>query len=115
MCRGKAPPVEFFDGESDSTPFEDWMPSFERTARWNHCSDEGCLVQLAGHLRKRVLREWNLLTTEDTEMFAAATEALLNRLDPHCRVLAAQEFRHAIQREEPVPDYIRRLEQIWTG
>ena len=55
-----------------------------------------------------------LLTAEETNSFTSATNALLNRLDPHSRVLAAQEFRHAVQREdEPVAEYIRRLEQTY--
>ena len=54
--RGKAPPVEPFDGEAGSGSFKDWLPSLQRAAVWNHWSDEECLVQLAGHLRKRALQ-----------------------------------------------------------
>ena len=54
------------------------------------------------------------MTADETSSFASAAEALLNRLDPHSRVLAAQEFRHAVQRDdEPVAEYIRRLEQTY--
>ena len=109
--RGKAPPVDPFDGEGGCVPFEDWLPSLERAAIWNGWSESDRLVQLAGHLRKRALQEWNLLTEEEKSSFAAATEALHNRLDPHSRILAAQEFRYAVQYDdESVADYIRRLE-----
>ena len=112
--RGKAPPVDPFDGETADVTFEDWLPTLTRAASWNGWSDEETLMQLAGHLRKRALIEWNLLSSEDKTTLAVATEALRVKLDPGCRTLAAQEFRHSIQREtEPVADYIRRLEQAY--
>ena len=112
--RGKAPPVDPFDGETGSVPFEDWLPSLQRVAAWNGWTEDDCLVQLAGHLRKRALQEWNLLTAEERSTFALATNALQNRLDPHSRILSAQEFRHAVQHDdETVSEYIRRLEQIY--
>ena len=58
-------------------------------------------MQLAGHLRGRALVvEWNLLSSEEKLTFALATQALQARLDPGNRVLAAQDFRHAIQRDD---------------
>ena len=43
-----------------------------------------------------------------------ATGTLKKRLDPGSKIVAAQDFRHAAQREEePIADYIRRLEQIF--
>ena len=114
LRRGKAPPIDPFDGETGSVSFEDWLPTLQRAAVWNNWSDNDCLVQLAGHLRKKALQEWNLLTEDEKKTFVVATDALQNRLDPNSRVLAAQEFRHAVQRTgEPVSEYIRRLEQTY--
>ena len=65
-------------------------------------------MQLAGYLRGRALQEWNLLAVEDRATYEAATRVLRTRLDPGNRVLAAQDFRHAIQGDtEPVADYIQ--------
>ena len=56
---GKAAPVDQFDGESAEVRFDDdWFPMLQRAAKW---SDEEALLQLAGHLRKQALLEWNLL------------------------------------------------------
>ena len=38
--RGKAPPVDQFDGESAEVRFDDWFPMLQRTAKWNGWSDE---------------------------------------------------------------------------
>ena len=97
---GKAPPVEPSTGEDPQTRFEDWLPTLTRAATWNLWSDEECLMQLAGHLRGRASVEWNLLSSEEKLTFALATQALQARLDPGNRVLAAQDFRHAIQRDD---------------
>ena len=110
----KAPPIDCFDGESSGVTFEDWLQTLKRVATWNHWTDEDCLVQLAGYLRKQALQEWNLLTKEERQTFASATDTLQNQLDPSSRVLAAQEFRHALQSDnEPVSEFIRRLEQLY--
>jgi hypothetical protein len=63
-CRGRAPPVDQFDGESDIL-FEDWMPGLLRAAEWNDWSEHETLIQLAGHLRGRALQEWGLLTARE--------------------------------------------------
>ena len=43
-----------------------------------------------------------------------AVKSLRVRVDPENRVLAGQEFRHAIQEsDESVPRYIRRLERLF--
>lgn len=55
--RGKAPPVDPFNGETTDTKFEDWLPSLPRAAEWNCWSDEETLIQIAGHLRGRALQE----------------------------------------------------------
>lgn len=104
LRRGKAPPVDSFDGESPEVLFEDWIPALQRAAEWNAWSESETLIQLAGHLRGRALQE----------SLEEATTALHHRLDPSSRTLAAQDFRHASQREdEPVADFIRRLEQLF--
>ena len=46
--------------------------------------------------------------------FVDAVKSLRARVDPENRVLAGQEFRHAIQEsDESVPRYIRRLERLF--
>ena len=98
-CHGKAPPVDSFDGENPNVTFEDWFTTLQQAADWNHWSEEESLLQLAGHLRKRALLEWNLLNEEEKRDLSAATEALHVRLDSSSHIPAAEEFRHAIQRE----------------
>ena len=97
--RGKAPPVDQFDGESAEVRFDDWFPMLQRTAKWNGWSDEEALLQLAGHLRKRALLEWNLLGEAHKTTLSTAVTALRERLDPGSRSTAVQDFRHARQRE----------------
>jgi len=71
-------------------------------------------MQLAGYLRGRAQVEWNLLSAEEKCTYAAAIQALRIRLDPGSKVLATQDFRHAIQKdEESVADYIRRVEHYF--
>ena len=105
--RGKAPPVDSFSGETMGLTFDDWFPSLQRASDWNQWSDEETLIQLAGHLRGRSLQEWTLLRATEKESLDTAVCALRSRLDPGSRALAAQDFRHASQREkESVADYI---------
>lgn len=112
--RGKAPPVDSFSGESPDILFEDWLPALQRAAEWNGWSKEETLIQLAGHLRGRALQEWGLLSAREKLSLDQAIIAMRNRLDPCSRALAAQDFRHASQREgESVSDFIRRLEQMF--
>ena len=112
--QSKAPPVDPFDSENPDVTFEDWFPTLQRAANWNRWSKEDSLLQLADHLRKRALVEWNLLSREENRTLASATEALCARLDPGSRTLSAHEFRHAVQKDaETVADYILRLEQTY--
>ncbi len=86
------------------------MPTLERAATWNRWSSEEQLMQLAGHLRGKALQEWNLICPVEKSSYQSATS------DPGGRVMAAQDFRHAIQREaETVADYLRRLERLAYG
>ncbi len=111
--RGRAPPVDSFDGESDVL-FEDWMPALLRAAEWYSWSKHETLILLAGHLRGRAMQEWGLLTPAEKDSLDAASSAMRSRLDPSSRALAAQDFRHASQQEsESVADFIRRLEQLF--
>ena len=101
-------------GESLDVLFEDWLPALQRAAEWNGWSNGETLIQLAGHLRGRALQEWGLLSSHDKSTLDRAISALRNRLDPCSRALAAQDFRHASQRDrESVGDFIRRLEQMF--
>ena len=112
--RGKAPPVDAYTGENAEVRFEDWLPTLDRAVSWNGWTDEESLIQLAGHLRGRALQEWNLLGEEEKGTYQTATQALRIRLDPGNRVLAAQDFRHAMQKDgESVADYVRRLERYF--
>ena len=73
-------------------------------------------MQLAGHLRGRALQEWNLLSGGDKQGLSTATTALQSRLDPGSRALAAQDFRHAMQKDsENVSDFILRLERTFRS
>lgn len=108
---GKAPPVDAYTRENMEVRSEDWLPTLNHAVSWNGWTDEESLIQLAGHLRGRALQEWNLLGEEEKDMYQAATQALRIRLDPGNRVLAAQDFRRAMQKDgESVADYVRRLE-----
>lgn len=106
--------MEPFSGETLDIIFEDWIPALQRAATWNGWSDEEKLLQLAGHLRGRALQEWNILQDSERPTFDIAVDSLKTRLDPGSRALAAQDFRHTVQRDqEPVVDFIRRLEQTF--
>ena len=109
---GKAPPVDSFNGEQPEVRFEDWLPTLERAAAWNGWSNEELLLQLAGHLRGKALQEWSLMGQAEKARYKDATVELTRRLDPGSRIMAVQDFRHAVQREtESVADYLRRLER----
>ena len=112
--KGKAPPVETFQGDSRGVKFEDWLPSFERAADWNGWSDQDRLLQLAGHLRGRALQEWGLLQAIEKQTMDAAVENLQSRLDPGSRMLGALEFKHMSQMpREGVGEFITRLEKAF--
>ena len=113
--REKAPLVDSFSVDTDEITFDDWLPALRRAAEWNGWSEAETLIQLAGHLRGRALQEWTLLRAAEKDSLQAATNGLRNQLDPGSRAVAAQDFRHASQRDgEPVSDYIRRLKQFTT-
>ena len=112
--RGKAPPIEPFTGEGPSVHWDDWLPTLERAATWNNWNEQEKLIQLAGHLRGKAQREWDLMAQSSKTSFAAATEALQARLDSVNRVVAAQDFRHLSQQAtETVSDFICRLEKTF--
>ena len=112
--RGRAPPIEFFTGEDPSITVDDWLPSLERASDWNSWTAAEKLMQLPGHLKGRALQEWRLLEQTVQQDYRTAIEALRSRLDPGSKTMAAQDFRHSIQRSgESVPDYIRRLEKTY--
>ena len=49
-CRGKAPLVNLFCGDSSEDAWDDWLPTFKGAAEWNGWSDPECLLQLSGYL-----------------------------------------------------------------
>ena len=88
----------------------------ERAATWNGWNEEETFLQLAGHLWKRVLQEWSLLGSRDKKSLKAAMSALHIRFDPVSQSVAAQDFRHARQKEsESVADFILRLERTFLS
>ena len=55
-----------------------------------------------------------MLHRSEQQSYSSATEALRKRLDPGSKTVAAQEFRHTLQRSsESVSDFIRRLEKTF--
>ena len=42
--RGKAPPIDAFDGESLEVKFDDWYPMLQRAATWNGWSEQETLT-----------------------------------------------------------------------
>ena len=112
--RGKAPPVDPFTGEGAEVQLDDWLPALERAASWNGWSEGDQLLQLAGHLRGRALQEWDLLEQADKASYSRAVECLRLRLDSSSKTMAAQEFRHTMQKSgESVADFLRRLEKVF--
>ena len=79
---GKAPPTDPFTAEDRGMTFDDWLPILERVAIWNEWTPEESLMQLAGHLWGRALREWRLLLPDERANYQAATQGLRERLDP---------------------------------
>ena len=66
---GKAPPVDPYTGKDPEVWWEHWLPTFERAASWNNWTDEEKVIQLAGHLRQKVLLEWNLIDETDRDVY----------------------------------------------
>ena len=98
--------------ESLEVKFYNWYPMLQRAATWNGWSEQETLIQLAGHLRKRALLEWNLLEENEKTSLGSVVVALRERLDPGSRSTAVQDFRYARQR---VGDFILRLERIFRS
>ena len=93
---------------------DDWLPSLERASDWNRWSATEKLMQLPGYLKGQARQEWRLLNPAEQQDFKAAINALRARLDPGSKTMAAQEFRHTLQKVgETVPDFIRRVEKIF--
>jgi len=72
---------------------------FNRAASWNG-SDK--LLQLADHLRGKVIQEWGLLSDTQRSTYAIATTEIQNRLNPGSKMIAVQEFRHMAQKATSV-------------
>ena len=112
--RGKAPPIDLVTAESTEVTFDDWLLTLERAATWNGWTSSEALMRLTGHLKGRALQEWKLLSCEHNIFYQTAIKALREKLDPGNQTLAALDFRHTTQKaDEPVSDFIGRLEQIF--
>ena len=81
ICQGKAPSIEPFTRERPDVLWEDWIPTLERAAAWNGWEEQEKLLQLAGHLRGKAQREWDMLGPASKITFNVATKALHDRLD----------------------------------
>ena len=105
--RGRASPIDKFSGESPEVHLDDWLPSLQRALSWNKWTEEEQLIQLAGHLKGRVLAEWNLLSRTETGTMGAAVKSLRECLEPCSKVMAGQDFRQTMQKDtETVADFI---------
>ena len=112
--KGKAPPIDSYTGESSDVLWEDWLPTFEIAANWNEWTEDEKVIQLAGHLQKKALQEWNLLDQEDRSNYSRACQLMQAKMDPDNKAIAAQDFRHTVQEEnELVIDFIRCLERTF--
>ena len=61
--KGKAPLVDPFTGDpKGELNFNGYLPTLESAAKWKQWTEEEQLLQLAGHLRGRAFREWNLMS-----------------------------------------------------
>ena len=71
-------------------------------------------MQLPGYLQGRALQERRLIPPSEQKSYSTAVEALRVRLDPGSKTVAAQEFRHSLQRSnESVADFVRCLEKTF--
>ena len=112
QCRGKTTPIESFSGEDPAITVDDWLPSLEWASDWNWRSEAEKRMQLPGYLQGRACQEWKLLSPSEQQDFTVAINTLRARLDPGRKTMAAQEFRHTLQKVgETVPDFIRRMER----
>ena len=67
-----------------------------------------------GHLKGRVLQEFDLLGSTVKESFESAVKALISRLEPHSKAVAAKGFSHSMQKDSrSVSDFIRRMERLF--
>ena len=72
------------------------------------------LLQLAGHLRGKAQREWDMLEPASKTTSDVATKALRDRLDLDGKAVVAQDFRHMLQRGgEIVADFVSCLEKTF--
>ena len=82
--------------------------------QWNGWCTADKLMQLPGQLRGRALQEWRLLCRSEQQTYSIAIETLRTRLDPGSKTMAAEDFRHSLQRDgEVISDFIRRHEKMY--
>jgi hypothetical protein len=106
--------MDMFTGEIPEILLDDWLPALQRAATWNGWTQQEHLIQLAGYLRGRAWQEWSLLDQKEKDNLDTAIASLRRRLDPGSKTVAAQDFRHTLQKEgESVSDFIRRLERTF--
>ena len=98
-----------YTGEDPEVWWEDSLPTFEKAASWNKWTDGEKVIQLAGHLRRRALMEWNLVEETDKNNYTTACKSMQARMDPGCKAIAAEDFRHTVQGDtKPVMRIFRR-------
>ena len=93
---------------------DNWLPSLERASTWNVWTAEEKLMQLTGHLKRRALQAYNLLQSTEKESYKGAVGVLRRRLEPSSKAVAAQDFRHGMQKDsKSVSDFIRCMERTF--
>ena len=59
---------------------DDWLPLLERASLWKAWTEEGKLLQFAGHLHGQALHEWNLLSDGERATLGEAVKSLGSRI-----------------------------------
>ena len=77
----KAPPMDLYTGKDPEVWWEDWLTTFGRAASWNKWIDDERVIHLAGHLRQKVLLEWNLIDEAGRNAYERACKLMQARLD----------------------------------
>ena len=95
QCRGKASPINAFTEGDVQIWFDDWLRTLERATTW---TESELLMQLAGYLHGRALKEWNLMSQSEHRTCKSAITGLRARLDPSNKTLASLDLAYHPER-----------------